>query len=227
MVKLSVATMTVAVLLLGAGSPAAPPNAGVAASAGAPAASGASPMVGAKPAASTPMTVGAKPGAPRWELSMVPPEAGSGRLLIEGRVIGEDGRPRRDVRVHVHHAAPNGTECYPEDPRLIRSGLLRTNVLGEFRVRTQMPGMAEGVPHVHFELELPGPAYRTVGLILARPAGAGSDTAYARLPWAVSLAGRPEWAHVSRDSAGDYHCRWDLPLAKSIEMPRPEAFGGQ
>ncbi len=162
--------------------------------------------------------------APGWEVSLVPEARTGGRLTIEGRLLGEDGRPRRGVRMLVHHAAPGGLVCAPEDPRLLMSGVLRTNVLGEFRVHTVMPGMAEGVPHLHFEMELPGPVYRAIPLRLARTEAAGSDTTFEKLPWVATVGDRTFWTSVTRDTLGDYHCRWDLKLAKALTVPRSEAF---
>lgn len=160
---------------------------------------------------------------PRWELALA--GADSGTLVIEGRVLGVDGKPARDLRVHVYHADRHGNYSAGPGGEMFHSGLLRTNVLGQFRVFTDLPGMAEGSPHVHFEVELPGRRYRVIPLNLARPAGAGSDTRYGRLPWMVSLSDTIFWAYVTPRSGGSYRCRWDLRLDRASTIAtHPEAF---
>src|SRR2546425_9515471 len=93
-------------------------------------------------------------GSPSWE------------IVVEGRVIDAQGRPMRDVLVYAYHADDHGnyTRGGEGKPRL--SGMLRANVLGGFRVRTVLPGLAEGIPHIHFELAAPRAQYRAVAVSL-------------------------------------------------------------
>jgi len=174
------------------------------------------------PAASTPVV---PTRAPAWDVTLRPEPSKGGRLVIEGRILGEDGRPRRDAKVRVHHTLPGTYICFPEDPKQKPSGLVRTNVLGEYRVRTRLPGLAEGVPHVHFEFDSPDGSIRAIALRLGRAAGAGSDSAFASLPWMATTADPGYWGLVTRDASGDYFCRWDLPMAKLLQLPPEEVAG--
>src|SRR5437867_3656342 len=93
--------------------------------------------------------------SPSWEIALAPKGERGAQLVIEGRVHGVGGHPMRDVLVYVYHADDQGnyTRGGEKKPRL--SGMLRTNVLGGYRVRTVIPGMSEGIPHIHFELAAP------------------------------------------------------------------------
>jgi len=108
--------------------------------------------------ASTPEPKKPIPGraaTPSWTLRIGSPPAGA-KYVIEGRVIGTDGRPRRNLRVHTHHTDAAGNYSAMPNGPFLRAGELRTSVLGQYRVETELPGMAEGNPHVHFLVEDPG-----------------------------------------------------------------------
>jgi hypothetical protein len=134
-------------------------------------------------------------------------------FVLEGRVLGGlDGtQPMRDVRMYFYHAADDGDYHWPRNapgkPRI--NGILHTNVMGEYLVRTVLPGTAEGIPHVHIELQAPGTNRRFVTITLARSSGPGSDTTYRRLPYMIHLT-NPAWAYVYRDSAGVFRCHYDI-----------------
>jgi hypothetical protein len=169
-----------------------------------------------------------KPGGSKhvgWDLQLAPPGERGEPFVLEGRVMGANGsRPLRDVLVYVYHADDRGlySEGGESHPRL--AGMLRTSVLGGYRVRTILPGTAEGVPHLHFELAAPGSEYRALTLILCRAVGPGSDTAFQRLPQMLTLPGS-SWAYVYRDIQGVFQCKWDLPFDRAIRLEkRPEAF---
>lgn len=104
--------------------------------------------------------------------------------------------------------------------------MLRTNVVGGYRIRTVLPGVAEGIPHVHFQLAGPGADYRSVTLTLCRIMGAGSDTSFAHLPQMLSIQSQTGyWAYVRPDTAGGYRCTWDIPFGALPPLRgRPEVF---
>ena len=151
------------------------------------------------------------------------------RLILEGRVLDPQGRPRRDVRLMVWHANTSG--LYYANGRngpLLCSGKLRTNVLGEYRIETELPGMAEGNPHVHFALEDPGTGFRYETLNLARASGPGTDEEYERLPWMITLPNLDYWTYVAREDDGALHAYWDIQLAKtSVEKEAPEGWAAK
>ena len=166
------------------------------------------------------------PKSPGWDLALTPPGEPGAPFVIEGRVMGGDGsQPLRDVLVHVYHADARGDYSGPGESRPRLSGMLRTNVLGRFRVRTVLPGKAEGIPHVHFEVAGPVSDYRVVALNLCRRNGAGSDSTFARLPQMLTLPTDGNWVYVHRDPHGVFVCRWDLPFSRAARVRgRPEAF---
>jgi len=103
-------------------------------------------------------------------------------------------------------------------------GIVRSNVLGRFRVKTILPGTAEGNPHMHLEIAGPGNEYRAITLGLCRSAGAGTDSVFERLPWMLQLPDSG-WAYVHRDADGVFQCKWDLPYSRTWVMSgRPAAF---
>ena len=167
-------------------------------------------------------------GSPSWEIALAAKGEPGSPLVVEGRVIDAQGRPMRDVLVYAYHADDHGnyTRGGEAKPRL--SGMLRTNVLGGFRVRTVRPGLAEGIPHIHFELAAPRAQYRAVAVSLCRAVGAGSDTSFAHLPQMLTVSGFGHWAYVRPDSAGGYVCNWDIPFGAlpPVDAP-PPAFAPQ
>ena len=170
-------------------------------------------------------STGATPTSPTWEVRLAPNGEPGAPFVLEGRVIGPGGSPLRNVVVHVYHADDRGiySSRGESHPRL--SGTLRTNVLGGYRVRSILPGLAEGIPHVHFEVAGPGHEYRAVPLNLCRSVGAGSDTVFARLPEMHTFPGTAFWAYVRRDTNGVLRCTWDLPFDRAVRLEkRPDAF---
>lgn len=159
-----------------------------------------------------------------WDVKMTSPGEPGDPLIVEGRVLGADGRPRRDLRLHAYHADAAGRYGVGDLGSARLSVLLRTNLLGEFRLRTVMPGRPEGNPHIHFEIEAPGEQYWATSLNFCRSEGAGSDTTLAVLPWLLQMPSS-QWAPVRRDADGVVRCRWDLRLADaSRQTKRPSAF---
>jgi hypothetical protein len=175
----------------------------------------------------TARTASAHAGAahtPSWEADIAKPGEPGRPLVIEGRVLGGlDGRqPMRDVVMVLYHAADDGTDHAPGSTEPRMRGTLRTNVMGEYRVRTVLPGVADGGPHLHVQLTAPGTPARGVTLSLARSSAPGSDTTFKRLPWLAEL---PDWswAYVHPDSAGTFRCHWDIPYASAYLLAPPDS----
>jgi hypothetical protein len=165
-------------------------------------------------------------GAPSWEVSLAPPGEPGVPFVIEGRVLGAGDRPLRDVVVYAYHADAAGDYFRRGEKKPKLSGMLRTNVLGQFRIRTVLPGLAEGIPHIHFELAAPGADYRAVTVSLARKVGAGSDTSFSHLPQMLSLdRSSGHWAYARPDTARGYRCDWDIPFGALRRLDTaPEVF---
>ena len=164
----------------------------------------------------------ATPGPPSWEVDLAPAGERGSPFVIEGRVIGTGNRPLRDVLVYAYHADDQGIYMRRGKSQPHLSGMLRTNVMGGYRIRTVLPGLVEGNPHVHFELAGPGAQYRAVALSLCRLVGAGSDTSFAHMPQMLSLpSGSGHWAYARPDTAGGYRCDWDIPFGALQPLSQP------
>jgi len=133
-----------------------------------------------------------------WDIALTQPGEPGRPFVIEGTVLGlPDSLP-----IHGPHGDAR--------PRL--AGTLTTNVAGGFRVRTVLPGMYDGTPHVHYRVKWAGLDRRGT-LSLARRNGAGSDSAFAQLPWMLKLPGE-SWAYA--DPAADgFHTTWKLVIERS------------
>jgi len=160
-------------------------------------------------------------GAPSWFLELAPKGEPGPRLVIEGRVLDNHGRPVSDVLLHVYHADASGT--YGHGYREARlAGTLRTNALGAYRIHTVLPGLGEGSPHIHYRLTPEDGMSRVGTLWLCRAMGAGSDTTFAHLMEVPSIDGRSDQAYVWPDTAGGFHCTWDIGEVVSAQ-PAPPA----
>ncbi len=151
----------------------------------------------------------AKPASPSWELALAPPGEPGEPFVIDARLLGwPDSLPVRNTAVRVYHADASGAYSAKGESHARLEGTVHTNVLGQIRVRTILPGTAEGVPHVHFVLTDPGFHGRMSTLTLCRATGAGSDTAFARLPQMLTLPSGGMWEFVRRDTGGVLHVAW-------------------
>jgi Dioxygenase len=168
--------------------------------------------------------IGAAPtkSRPTWVANLAPAGEPGESFILDGTLVSAQGQPMRDVPMFVYHADARGnysdlSRLGEEQPRL--AGSLRTNVLGRFQVKTILPGLAEGIPHVHFEIAVPDSSYRAIPLNLARIRGAGSDTTFGVLPQMQELPNSVRWAYVARDTSGIFRCHWQLQYASAVVVP--------
>jgi hypothetical protein len=141
---------------------------------------------------------------PSWQFALADSAEPGSPLVIEGRVFSlPDSQPVRDVTVHLWHADARGSYGNPPKGRFARlDGQGRTNVAGGFRALTVVAGPAEGAAHVHYALSGTGLDPIAGTLNLARSHGAGSDSAYAKLPYMLNPTASQQWLFVEPDEKG-------------------------
>jgi hypothetical protein len=161
---------------------------------------------------------------PSGELTLAGPDEPGEPFVIEGRVLSDaDSVPLRGVRLHAYHADnPGYYGGGPGGPARI-AGNLVSGEHGFFRIRTVLPGMAEGTPHVHFEIyNASGGKTGAFTLNLCRVHGAGSDANFERIPYFPSVPASRDpgyWAKVERAADRGFICRWDAPVPYTLGTP--------
>ena len=148
-----------------------------------------------------------------WDVELAPPGEPGDRLIVTGAVYrrGHFG-PLVGVTIYAYHQDSKGNYFLAGHesggPRL--SGILRTDSLGRYRLRTVLPGGGEGNPHIHFEVW--GRGIERQSLVLNLP-GRGSRTPVIPSP-VIRWGPKPvnEVPLLTRDSSGVFHCAWDLQV---------------
>ena len=160
---------------------------------------------------------------PAHEVTLTLPGEPGRPFVLDGRVVGAaDSVPLRGVHVHFYHADAHGhySEKRDEPPRL--AGDLVSGAHGEYRVRTVLPGMYDGMPHVHIAV-IDGNGISTfLILTLCRLHGPGSDSVYATLPNYPRLPASDHqlhFANVEPADGGGFVCHWDLPAPSTAGTP--------
>lgn len=146
---------------------------------------------------------------PASDLVLAPPHEPGVLLLIEGRVLA-DTVPVAGAKLHAYQQDASGHYSFkPGAPNRL-AGDLVTGPDGRFRIRTIVPGLAEGSPHLHLAIEGPRAGSTRMTLALCRTHGAGSDTAFARFPLFVTeptATGSDQWARVEHAADTGFVCR--------------------
>jgi hypothetical protein len=80
------------------------------------------------------------------------------RIELHGRLVAaDDVSPMGGLVLYAYHADQRGaygTAKYPDLHH--KCGVLRTGPGGGYVIRSTLPGMYEGPPHIHMDAELPG-----------------------------------------------------------------------
>lgn len=146
---------------------------------------------------------------PSWDIALIPPGEPGRPFEIDGTLYGlPDSLPVHDATLYLYHADARGNYGPQGDAKPRLHGTLRTNITGGFRVRTVLPGMYDGLPHVHYQVSGPGLESRFGAATLARRNGAGSDSAYNRVPWMLELPAG--WIYAEPSANGGYRATWKL-----------------
>ena len=79
------------------------------------------------------------------------------RFEFTGRLVALDGAsPMARLRVYAYHADAGGEYFDPKYPDLNhKAGVFRSGPRGGFILRSTLPGMYEGPPHVHMDADIP------------------------------------------------------------------------
>ena len=158
-----------------------------------------------------------------WEADIALRDEPGGRFVIEGRVLGAgDSVPLAGVTLYAYHADGKGWYALTRDapyPRL--AGVLRTDARGRYRVRSILPGMSEGQPHVHFEAWGPNLAVTTWAVNLYMGPNEKPDRAWGHMASLRRLTMDPERTetYVTRDAHGVFHASYDLRLDQGFPLP--------
>lgn len=175
-----------------------------------------------------PFADGRKPSRPPWRLkpwdiTISPAGEPGDRLIVTGRVFGEnDSVPARGIRVFAYQAdwqglyTPPGEDSLP--PRL--SGTLWTNELGEYRLRTTVPGSYGAPPHLHFEISSDRLQRRMVWVNVFREAADSANHAdqRRRSGWNKPSPNGGD-AVLTPGASGQLELRWDLHWQRGFKVP--------
>jgi len=117
------------------------------------------------------------------------PAAGE-TIIVEGRVLGVDGKPVADAAVELWQANAYGRYAHsrdrssvPLDPNFQGYGAVRTDGEGRYRFRTIRPGAYAGrTRHLHFYATGPGFERIPMQMYFAGDTGNDADFLYRSLP---------------------------------------------
>jgi hypothetical protein len=133
-----------------------------------------------------------------WDIEIATPGEPGPRFEMSGRVLGVDSIPQRGVHLYVYHADSMGWYARRGQKFNRIAGVLETNDRGEYRFRSILPGTYEGARHPHVHLEL----WKGTHVVSTQWVSLYNNT------WSFSHS--PHGGSLTLDSAGVYHCRYDL-----------------
>jgi hypothetical protein len=147
------------------------------------------------------------------------------RFEMSGKLVSPDGvSPMAGLEVYAYHADARGFYSDARYPGLdLISGLFRSGPGGGYVIRSTLPGMYEGPPHVHLDADLPGKG-RCVWFVSFNP-----DSASWPLPGTWNLPPRL-WANdehravLHRDPDGVYRTRRTLHVGDWFASSTLDSF---
>ena len=165
-----------------------------------------------------------------WESVLAPPDEPGGRFVMEGRLIGPDGRSGMPgVKVFAYHADREGLYAREARHYMRLAGVLTTDAQGRYRIISALPGGYGGPPHVHFEAWGPGLPLRLWYVNLYRGPKEKPDSLWGRMSVKSGSvhtkpqpgderAGHAE-ANVRRVASSVFRARCDLFWGHGVQAP--------
>jgi hypothetical protein len=167
-----------------------------------------------------------------WEADLAPPDEPGGRFVMEGRLLGPDGKtPMSRITMFVYHADHDGLYARKGERFMRLAGVLKTDAHGRYRVRSALPGQYGGPPHVHFDAWGPGAPLHLWFVNLYRGPKEKPDSLWGRMgvrhgPLPTGELDEidrrhppPPMALVTRDTHGVFHARCDLYWDRGFVAP--------
>ena len=144
-----------------------------------------------------------------WEVTLAPPGEPGEPFEMSGVVRSSAGDALARTKVFLYHADAKGSYTLTKDGPLHLAGVLRTDSLGRYRIRSVFPGTYGYPAHVHWEVLENSPGQ---GFVNVRPEGRQAPS--------------PERSVVvKRAKDGVWRLRWDLqpgwsgPYAPALLKP--------
>jgi hypothetical protein len=170
-------------------------------------------------------------GTPPWlatpkgrEAVLAPPNEPGGRFVMDGRLIGPDGKTGMPgIKMFVYHADRDGLYARERKRYMRLAGVLTTDAQGRYRIVTALPGQYAGPPHVHFEAWGPGHPLRLWYVNLYRGPSEKPDSLWGRMSVRSGpLRADPPEAYVERVASGVFHANCDLYWERGFKATAQE-----
>jgi len=165
-----------------------------------------------------------------WESVLARPDEPGGRFVMEGRLIGPDGKSGMPgVKMFAYHADHDG--LYEREARhYVRlAGVLTTDARGRYRIISALPGGYGPPPHVHFEAWGSGLPLHLWSVNLYRGPKEKPDSLWGRIsvkPYPVHTKPQPgdervghAEANVTRVASGVFRAHADLYWEHGFQAP--------
>src|SRR5262245_40902327 len=183
-------------------------------------------LIGHSPGGSTPGRRGSLPetapwlATPKsWEAVLAPAGEPGGRFVMEGRLLGPDGKTgMAGIKMFSYHADRDGQYAKQGGKYMRLAGVRATDSTGRYRIASTLPGQYEGPAHVHFEAWGPGLPLRLWFVNLYRGPKERPDSLWGRLGGPSGpLHSSPPEVYVTRDARGVFRARCDLFSTRGFE----------